>query len=88
MCRMMGCMSISVTLNAQTVMCLMNTSEKELPVHFAQFPERTAGFSGGQECYHGTTGTAGFYDACAANVDCGIKEVNYTSSCLLKLSKL
>ena len=33
--------------NNQTVMCIMNTSDKELPVHFSDYKEKTNGFSGG-----------------------------------------
>ena len=33
--------------NAQTVMCIMNTSDKELPVHFSNYTERTNGFTNG-----------------------------------------
>lgn len=33
--------------NTQAVMCIMNTSDKELPVHFSDYKERTNGFSGG-----------------------------------------
>ncbi len=39
--------------DAQTVMCIMNTSEKEMPVHFSNYPERTAGFSGGSNVISG-----------------------------------
>lgn len=33
--------------NTQTVMCIMNTNDKEIPVHFADYSERTAGFTSG-----------------------------------------
>ena len=33
--------------NAQTVMCVMNTSDNEMPVHFKDYTERTDGFASG-----------------------------------------
>ncbi len=33
--------------DAQTVMCIMNTSDKEKPVHFSDYVERTKGFTNG-----------------------------------------
>ena len=33
--------------DAQTIMCIMNTSDQELPVHFKDYVERTNGFASG-----------------------------------------
>ena len=37
----------------QTIMCIMNTSEKEKPVNFSDFEERTKGFTGGKDIVEG-----------------------------------
>ena len=33
--------------DAQTIMCIMNTNDRELPVHFNDYTERTSGFTSG-----------------------------------------
>jgi glycosidase len=47
--------------NSQTIMCVMNTSEKEKKVDLSKYPERTTGFSAAQnvltkEIYNSSTG--------------------------------
>ena len=39
--------------DAQTVMCIMNTSDKEKAVNFTNYPERTTGFSNGRNVITG-----------------------------------
>ena len=38
---------------AHTIMCIMNTSDKEKSIQFSQFEERTKGFTNGKEVTNG-----------------------------------
>lgn len=43
-----------------TVMCIMNTSEKEKPIDFNNYPEQTSGFKQGREIISGEVYTGKF----------------------------
>lgn len=40
--------------NNQTIMCIMNTSDKTKPLNFSAYPERTSGFSEAKDVVEGT----------------------------------
>jgi len=46
--------------NAQTIMCIMNTSDKEQAVNFNSYPERTTGFGGGRNVLTGQSVSSSF----------------------------
>ena len=46
--------------DAQTIMCIMNTSDKEKAINFTNYPERTIGFSGGRNVITGQQMIASF----------------------------
>ena len=46
--------------DAQTIMCIMNTSDKEKAVNFTDYPERTTGFTSGHNVITGQQIMASF----------------------------